>query len=46
MKNDVWSLQKTPSLVIVVNVYLVIFIIQHKESKCLYFMQNHEFIHL
>ena len=39
-------LQEAPSFVNVANVCFVTFIIQHQESRCLSFMQNHELAHL
>ena len=39
-------LRETPSFVNVANVCFGTFIIQHMESRCLSFMQNHELAHL
>ena len=46
MRNDVQYLRGTPSFVNVANVCFGTFIIQHMESRCLSFMQNHELAHL
>ena len=43
---DSVNLRETPSFVNVANVCFGTFIIQHMESRCLSFMQNHELAHL